>query len=586
MTPSQAGRAATRAAEIEARGSTDTLRVSIEALREVQRKALIYCRVSSKKQDDAGDGTRSQEHRCRHYAGEKGYVVDDDAVFHDAVTGGGDFMNRPGMVAVLRYLRAHPHDNYVVIFDDLKRFARDTEFHLRLRKTLTAHNATVECLNFRFEETPEGKFIETVIAAQGELERHQISRQTLQKMKARLERGYSVFKAPVGYRYAKSPERGMLLVQDPILAPIVQQALEGYACGRFQQQVEVKRFLEAFAEFPRDRKHAVRNQLVHDLLRRLTYAGYVEHKGWGVAPRKGQHEALISFETHLRIQARLGCAAKAPARKGLDADFPLRGAVVCGACGASLTACWSTGRRRRYPYYLCFKRGCPAYGKSIPREVLEGNFETLLEALQPSEEGLRSLGMLLERAWISWLSRSHERGQALRQDLALVELDMKRLLDRQFKASSPGVARAIGRRISQLELQKIALFQEIAENELHLRRLDTPPQSRLRTALQFIANPCLLWKSSRLEDKKSVLKLAFGGRLAYFDGKFRTADISFIFSYLQGISCCNAEMASLTGESSNTLLHPQTAESAVKELAEWNEYLECHAPSYREGEVV
>jgi hypothetical protein len=33
------------------------------------------------------------------------------------------------------------------------------------------YNATVECLNFKFEDTPEGKFIETIIAAQGELER-------------------------------------------------------------------------------------------------------------------------------------------------------------------------------------------------------------------------------------------------------------------------------------------------------------------------------------------------------------------------------------------------------------------------------
>lgn len=244
-------------------------------------KALIYCRVSSKKQDDSGDGPRSQEHRCRQYAAEKGYVVDDDAVFHDAITGGGDFMKRPGMVAVLRYLRAHPRDDYVVIFDDLKRFARDTEFHIRLRKELAAHNATVECLNFKFEETPEGHFVETVIAAQGELERHQISRQTLQKMKARLERGFSVFKAPVGYCYAESEGQGMLLVKDPILAPIVREALEGYASGRFQQQAEVKRFLEGFAEFPRDRKHEVRNQFVHDILTRPTYAGCIEHKAWG-----------------------------------------------------------------------------------------------------------------------------------------------------------------------------------------------------------------------------------------------------------------------------------------------------------------
>jgi hypothetical protein len=63
------------------------------------------------------------------------------------------------------------HDGYVVIFDDLKRFARDTIFHLKLRQELDAYHASVECLNFKFEDTPEGQFVKTVIAAQGQLDR-------------------------------------------------------------------------------------------------------------------------------------------------------------------------------------------------------------------------------------------------------------------------------------------------------------------------------------------------------------------------------------------------------------------------------
>jgi DNA invertase Pin-like site-specific DNA recombinase len=57
--------------------------------------ALIYCRVSSKQQKIQGSGLDSQEHRCRLYAVEKGYRVAN--VFPDDVSGGGDFMNRPGM---------------------------------------------------------------------------------------------------------------------------------------------------------------------------------------------------------------------------------------------------------------------------------------------------------------------------------------------------------------------------------------------------------------------------------------------------------------------------------------------------------
>ena len=107
-------------------------------------------------------------------------------------------MKRRGMVALLAYLDANPHKRYVVIFDDLKRYARDSEFHLRLRREMQTRNAIRLCLNFPFEDTPEGKFLETIIAATGTLEREQNGRQVLQKMKARMEQGFWVFCAPLG----------------------------------------------------------------------------------------------------------------------------------------------------------------------------------------------------------------------------------------------------------------------------------------------------------------------------------------------------------------------------------------------------
>ncbi len=157
-------------------------------------KSVIYCRVSSRSQGDEGHGLESQETRCRQYADSKGYEV--AAVFPDTITGGGDFMRRPGMVALLSFLDAQPDERFTVIFDDLKRFARDTRFHLDLREAFRLRGARIECLNFKFDETPEGEFIETIMAAQGALERKQNGRQVAQKMKARMENGYWVHTAP------------------------------------------------------------------------------------------------------------------------------------------------------------------------------------------------------------------------------------------------------------------------------------------------------------------------------------------------------------------------------------------------------
>jgi DNA invertase Pin-like site-specific DNA recombinase len=152
------------------------------------QKALIYCRVSSKKQSTGGSGLTSQEKRCRQYAAQNGYQVEE--VFPDDITGGSNFMKRKGIVALLEHINAHPKTSYTIIFDDLKRLARDTKYHLILRETLDALGVEIECLNFNFEKTPEGEFYETVIAAGGQLERQQGARQVSQKVIARFEAGY------------------------------------------------------------------------------------------------------------------------------------------------------------------------------------------------------------------------------------------------------------------------------------------------------------------------------------------------------------------------------------------------------------
>lgn len=274
-------------------------------------KALLYCRVSSAKQAVEGHGSESQEHRCRLYAAGKGYEV--EAVFPDDFTEGGDFMRRPGMVALLSYLDAQrDRKSYVVIFDDLKRFARDTEFHIQLRRAFKLRGATVECLNFKFEDTPEGRFMETIFAAQGELEREQNRRQVLQKMQARAMLGYSVFQAPVGYRIEKVAGHGKLWVRDEPCASIAQEPLESYASGRFETQGDIKRFLESQPAWPKDRKGEVHWERINQLLTQTLYAGRIDIPRWNIHHVQGRHEPLVSLETWRAGQDRRTGGAKAP----------------------------------------------------------------------------------------------------------------------------------------------------------------------------------------------------------------------------------------------------------------------------------
>jgi len=259
--------------------------------------------------------------------------------------------------------------------------------------------------------------------------------------RARITNGYWVFPAPIGYRYQRVSGHNNLLVQKEPVASILTEALEGYACGCFQTQVEVKRFLEGQPLYPKDLPNGqIRNQRIYDILTRPVYAGYVEAPKWGVSLRKGHHDGLISFETFQRIQDRLIGTAKAPARKDINVGFPLRGFILCDDCDTLLTACWSKSKTgKKHPYYLCPTKGCASYRKSIRRDQLEGDFDALLESLQPSQGLFAVAKAMFKDAWGVRLAKAAETAKAFEKGALKAEKQIEGLLDRIVTAAYESV---------------------------------------------------------------------------------------------------------------------------------------------------
>ncbi|MEM6537373.1 MAG: recombinase family protein [Pseudomonadota bacterium] len=507
-----------------------------------EQKAVLYCRVSDTKQRKEGNGLDSQEHRCRQYATAKGYDV--AAVFPDDISGGGDFMKRPGMVALLSFLDAQPNERFVVIFDDLKRYARDTEFHLKLRREMAMRGATRECLNFNFEDSPEGKFFETIAAAQGELEREQNGRQTRQKMRARVEKGYYCFAPVRGYKYVTLEDGGKMLAPDEPNATIMREALEGFASGRFQTATEVQRFLNGYPSLFRKGCTAIGYQSVFNLLRCPLYAGRMTIKPYGLHLAPAKHEALVSFATWKKIQDRLEGNATAPARKDLSKDFPLRGFVECGCCGHPMTAGWSKGRSRYYGYYICYQKGCAQYGKSVKKDRIEGEFAALLRSLRPAPKLFTLVRAMFADRWASMNASADDRAEAASTELNALERKIDQLLNRLVATENESVISAYERQIAKLEEKKIVLQEKVGETST--RR--APFNAVFRTACAFIADPQKLWDSGVIEYRRTVLRMAFPQRLAYVRNKgFRTAGIAEPFRLLGLFADCDPRVMGAAG---------------------------------------
>lgn len=482
---------------------------------------LVYARVSTKRQEEEGSGLQSQEGRC--VKDLKAINIPFEKSFLDSYSGGGDFMRRPAMRALLTYIDCNPHKRFVVEFDDLKRFARDVEFHLKLRAAFKARGVLLRCLNYNFEESPEGRFSETVMAAHAELERHQNRRQVVQKMKARLEAGYWTFGTKKGYTMVKDPHgHGMVAVPNAEGLEMLKPAMEGFANGTLQRKIDVCRFLVD--------KGFWRTQTPDRYIDKLTvflkdpfYVGDIEYSAWEVARRPAKHQALISVEVFDKIQKRLNRdGVSTRVRQDISVDFPLRGLLVCSACGRHITGAWTKGRSRKYPYYYCQNRHCELYSQMNSKETVETAFYKLLKENSLKAEVGNVLTLVFDRVWKEEMSEFDKREGDIQIQITDLETKEDSLTDAVLNAKSVRLGAVYETRLEKVAIQ----LEELRALTGHKRDLTTPYRTALEKATCLVKSPYSIWQTLDVVDQRVLFFFLFEDKLSYSknDG-YRTADL-------------------------------------------------------------
>lgn len=245
--------------------------------KEASQQAVIYCRVSGAKQIREGDGLGSQETRCREFAKFKGYEI--AKVFKEDISG--KFASRPAMIDLLQFLRRYRKTGTVVIIDDISRLARGLEAHLQLRTSLTKAGGRLESPSIEFGEDSDSLLVENMLASVAQHQREKNGEQTTNRMRARMQNGFWVFPAPVGYEFIKTSGGGSVLVRDEPVASVIADVMERYASGRLQSKSEVKRFLENQPAFPKNQAGKIHLTRIIELFNRPIYAGYITYENGG-----------------------------------------------------------------------------------------------------------------------------------------------------------------------------------------------------------------------------------------------------------------------------------------------------------------
>ena len=472
-------------------------------------KWLIYCRVSSAKQVKQWNWLSSQEKMCRDYAKDTLWI-EIEKVFYDEWISWGIF-ERKSIKELLWYIDINKKSNYIVIFEDLNRLSRDIQVHHLIKNEIKKRNTQLACMNFEFEETPEWLFRENMNVSMAQYEKDKNKERVLKRQKARLMQWFWCFKLPIWYKYTTNSKWWKEILLDENNHKIVKSVLEKYANNELKSINDVARYLnKKWIKVWTIKNWKVYNSnLVSRMLQNILYAWYIEFPKWWIERTKANHKALISIKTYEKIQNKLNLNPQKIVAKieennnriDKSDDFPLRWFLYCEESKQMITWAWSKWKKSKFPYYV-FPRKSPLYWKSINRDKFHTEFEGFLKAIQPKEELILAFEKAVELVIKDKKENQVNIKDKYKSEIIDIEKKINNYITRIWKSSSEVLIENYEKEIEELESEKSKILEKMNESI----KIDWTP---LKRKTKLVRNSLSIWKSSNLDNKKSLLKNIF-----------------------------------------------------------------------------
>jgi len=308
-------------------------------------KTVIYCRVSSKDQEETGYSLPSQEKLLKGYADRKGFKIANNFSISESASGR---YQRKVFTEMLEY--AKTNKIAVIICEKVDRLTRnfkdavsindwleedqERQVHFVLQNLIISKNARSD-EKFRWD-------IEIVLAKKYI---SNLSEEVKKGQKEKLAQGWLPTKPPLGYKTVGDKGHKIHVI-DKEKSPLIKKMFELYSSGNYSLSA-INKLLH---------KEGLRNisgnkipkSRIHELISDPFYCGKVRWKG---EIYKGSHEPLISQELFDEVQIKLKRKTGTPQyRKHLPI---FKAKIRCEECGGTIT--WEIQKGHWYGHCSHYK---------------------------------------------------------------------------------------------------------------------------------------------------------------------------------------------------------------------------------------
>ncbi|WP_265023226.1 recombinase family protein [Wolbachia endosymbiont (group A) of Epistrophe grossularia] len=281
----------------------------------------------------------------------------------------GKNLERPAIKELFEDVKTGEVDCVVVY--TLDRLSRETKDSIEVTSFFRRHRVNFIAVTQIFDNnTPMGKFVQTVLSGAAQLEREMIVERVKNKIATSKEQGlWMGGTLPLGYD-----------VKDKEL--IINEKEAKTVKHIFQRYLELKSMVELARELNsqgyRTKSDIFKKATVRRIITNPIYMGKIRHYE---KEYEGKHEAIIEEEKWQKAQELI---RNQPYRKAKYEEALLKGIIKCKSCGVNMTLTYAKKENKRYRYYVCNNHLGGKNCESVNRTIVAGEIEK--EVMKKAEQ--------------------------------------------------------------------------------------------------------------------------------------------------------------------------------------------------------
>lgn len=351
-------------------------------------KAIIYLRVSSKKQEQEGFSIPAQRKLLLDFAKSKGFKVVKE--FEDDETAKAAGREHFGLM--VDYIKQNK-DVEAILVEKTDRLYRNFKDYVTIDELGITVFLVKENEALGKNASSHQKFIHgiKVLMAKNYVDnlREESAKGSLEKAESGI---YPGSRLPLGYKLGKDGDK-IVPVVDEINKDLPIKMFEYYATGLYSLESLIKKVigdgLLRLELLPKSaRLTRLTKSTVYRTLRNPFYYGDFY---WNDKLYHGTHKRLLELDLWTKVQELLNQSKPkdTPHPKYGTMEFAFKGLMVCGECGRTITAEKHIKKSgKEFIYYHCTKFGNKCTQKAVNENLLDGHIIKDLEGLKMPQEAV------------------------------------------------------------------------------------------------------------------------------------------------------------------------------------------------------